>query len=252
MDTVAVDGLSVRVHRGGAGPPVLYLHSGFGEAGRSPIVAALEERAAVLAPELPGFGASDPPVRWHRIEDAVFFLRRLLDECGWTAGVVAGSSLGAWLAAELAVWFPERVAGLVLFDPVGIRVEGEPVFDIFAHRQREVMARAFASAPDLTAVLGEAVAASDGSILFHFFKAMEATARIAWNPYFCDPHLEGRLGAIAVPVTVVWGERDGITSRPYAEAFAAAIPQARFEVFTDAAHLAALDQPQRAAALVAS
>jgi pimeloyl-ACP methyl ester carboxylesterase len=247
MERVRADGLEVRVYRGGDGPPLLYLHSGLGEAGRTPFAAALEHHFSVVAPELPGFGASDTPA-WHRVEDAVFFLRSLLDGLGWTTGVVAGSSLGGWLAAELAVWYPERVRALALLDPVGIVVEREPVTDIFMSSRERMIQALFSQVPDdLAAALGEGVEGSGGDLALHVYRSMEATARIGWNPYLHDPLLRDRLTRVAPGGVVVRGEADGVTSSGYAEAFAAAVGGSMVTL-PGVGHLPAIEAPAATAA----
>lgn len=247
MERATVDGLDVRVHRSGAGPPLLYLHSGLGEAGRTPFVESLEDRFSLLAPELPGFGGSEAPA-WHRVEDAVFFLRCLLDHYDWPPSHVAGSSLGAWLSAELAVWYPRRVRSLVLFDPVGIKVEGAPLTDIFMASRETMLSAIFVSVPDpLEPAFGEAIEASEGNVILHFYKALEATARIGWNPYFHDPPLFDRLTRCTAPATVVWSEGDGVVPRPYADAYAAAFPDGRLVTIEGSGHVPVVEVPQRAA-----
>lgn len=247
MDTVVVEGKTSRVHRQGSGAPLLYLHSCFGEGGPLPVFDELAAAGfAVVAPELPGFGASDPAPDWHRVEDAVFHLRAMLDVLGLDAPVVVGSSLGGWLAAELAVWFPERVSRLVLLDAAGLRVEGAPVFDLFAATQREVLRRVLPHGGDLMAWLAPAVV-DDGPLL-HLFRAMEATARIGWNPFLHDPKLPGRLAGVRAPTVVVWGADDGFIPAAHGGAFAAAIPGAALRVLDGCGHLPAMEQPAAVAA----
>lgn len=250
MQGAQVDGLDIRIHRGGRGEPLLYLHSGLGEAGRTPFVAELEQTFDVLAPELPGFGGSDAPA-WRGVEDAVFFLRRFLDEQEWPPTHVAGSSLGGWLAAELAVWFPDRVKSLVLFAPVGIKVEGEPVTDIFMASRNELFTLLFARVPDpLEPAFGEAFEASDGEVLVHFYRALEATARVGWNPLFVDPNLRPRLDGCPVPATVVRGEADGVISPGYAEAYAEAFTHGRAVTMPGVGHVPVVEAPEAAAQIV--
>lgn len=254
MDTFVVGGKSARVWRGGEGRPLLYLHSGFGEAGALPFFAALAARGfSVVAPELPGFGRSDPAPDWHRIEDAVFHLRGAVDALTTEPPVVVGSSLGGWLAAELAVWFPERVAGLVLVDAVGLRIEGAPVFDLFAARQAELLQRVFPHGGDLLSMIAPAIEGSDdeNAVLLHFFHAMEATARIGWNPYLHDPKLLDRLPLITAPTLVVWGGDDTVVPLAHGEAYAKLIPGARLEVIDGCGHLPALERPDELAAVLA-
>lgn len=256
MERATIDGLDVRVFRGGEGPPLLYLHSGLGEAGRTRMVDRVGQRFSVLAPEIPGFGASEAP-SWHRVEDAVFFLRCLLDHYDWPPTHAAGASLGGWLAAEMAVWFPQRIRSLVLFDPVGIRVEGAPLTDIFIGGRETMIASMFVTAPDdYAAMLGDALGGAIGGdgdasdAMVHSYSAMEATARIAWNPQFCDPRLRDRLSRCTTPATVVWGDGDAVVPRAYAEAYAAAFPSAEFVVLDGVGHLPVLEAPERAAQVV--
>lgn len=251
MEQATIDGLEVRVHRGGRGPELLYLHSGLGEVGRTPFLERVAERFSVLAPELPGFGGSQVP-RWHRVEDAVFFLRCLLDHYAWPLTHVVGSSVGGWLGAELAVWFPDRVRSLALFDPVGIRVDGAPLTDTFLASREKMMSDMFVQVPhDYEAALGEALEASDGNVILHSYKALEAAARIGWNPLFCDPHLLGRLGRCPLPATVVWAEGDGVVPKAYAEAYAAAFPDGHLVTMAECGHVPVVEAPDRAATVLA-
>lgn len=257
MDTLTVQGRTTRVHRTGPddGAPLLYLHSGFGEVGALPLFDHLAaEGFRVTAPELAGFGRSDPAPGWHHIEDVVFDLRALLDALGLDRPVVVGSSLGGWLAVELAVWFPERVGSLVLCDPVGLRVEGAPVFDLFAARQKELLARALAPGADLLELLAPALAGDDdpNAVLLHFLHALEALARIGWNPFLHDPKLFDRLPGVAAPTSVLWGADDGIVPLAHGEAYRDAIDGARLEVLAGCGHLPALEQPAAVAAHVAA
>lgn len=65
-----------------------------------------------------------------------------------------------------------------------------------------------------------------------------------------DPDLLGRLAAITLPTLVVWGEADRISDVDYGRAYAAAIPDARFELLRGAGHLPQLEQPDALLALV--
>ena len=227
--------------------PLLYLHSGFAEGGALPLFDHLTDAGfQVTAPTLPAF--SEPAHDVHRVEDAVFHLRPLLDG----RPVVVGSSLGGWLAAELAVWFPEQVAGLVLVGAMGLRIEGAPIFDLFAARQSETMRRVLPHGGDLLELLAPAYDSSDpNAALLHLFNAGEATARLGWNPFLHDPKLLRRLPGVSAPTLVLWGADDGIVPLAHGEAYAAAIPDARLAVIDGCGHLPALEQPEAVAGLVA-
>src|SRR3546814_19397555 len=53
-----------------------------------------------------------------------------------------------------------------------------------------------------------------------------------------------QLGEIAVPTLLVWGEKDGITSRAHHDEIRDAIPGARLEVIAGAGHLTMIEAPE--------
>jgi 3-oxoadipate enol-lactonase len=62
--------------------------------------------------------------------------------------------------------------------------------------------------------------------------------------------LRADLGAITAPTLVVAGAQDPATPLPHAELIAATIPDARLVVIDPAAHLATVEQPERAGRLL--
>ena len=113
-------------------------------------MALLEELAdtrEVVAPLFPGFGASEGLEHIDDIEDAAFHLLDVLDRLGFATCDLVGMSLGGWMAAELAVRWPERVRRMVLVNPVGLYVEGAPITEIFGRVLSELADELFAD-PD--------------------------------------------------------------------------------------------------------
>jgi pimeloyl-ACP methyl ester carboxylesterase len=53
----------------------------------------------------------------------------------------------------------------------------------------------------------------------------------------------GRLGGITIPTLVLWGESDQIVKPAYGQAYAAAIPGARFEVLSATGHMPQMETP---------
>jgi pimeloyl-ACP methyl ester carboxylesterase len=110
------------VHTAGAGgTPVLLLH---GFAGRGAHweaqLAALGERWRVAAPDLRAHGRSDAPANAdYSLAAYAADALAVADALGFDRFVVAGHSLGAAVAAELAAAHPERVLALGLVDPGG-------------------------------------------------------------------------------------------------------------------------------------
>jgi pimeloyl-ACP methyl ester carboxylesterase len=255
METLSVDGRSVRVYSAGEGRPIVYFHSALGEVGPIALFTALKERGfAITAPELSGFGKSEAITDWDSIEDVVYYLRQVLDEAGVGRAIMAGSSLGGWLAAELAVWFPERVAGLVLLDAAGLRLEEAPLMDIFMATQDQSMAATNPRGVDLIAALQPGLEIDgdpEAAIMMHFLRAMDTVARVGYSPYLHDPKLRARLAQVKAPTLVLWGDQDGFIPLAYGEAYAAGIEGARLEVIADSGHLPALEQPIAVAEAIA-
>ena len=115
-----VDGPFGQVHLRRAGDPALPLlllihqspsHSGMYEA----LMAALADRFHCIAPDLPGFGESDPAPSPVTIGDYARVCEAALPETG--SATVFGHHGGAAVAVELAVLRPDRVASLVLSGP---------------------------------------------------------------------------------------------------------------------------------------
>lgn len=58
-----------------------------------------------------------------------------------------------------------------------------------------------------------------------------------------DPSLLGRLAGIDVPALVLWGEADRVVDPEYGRAFAAAIPNARFQLLSRTGHVPQMETP---------
>ncbi len=70
------------------------------------------------APDLPGFGRSQPLPRRPTLDDYVTHLQRLLDALGVDRCHLVGASVGGTFALAFASRYPERVGRLVLVGPV--------------------------------------------------------------------------------------------------------------------------------------
>src|SRR5690242_5366279 len=98
-----VRGTRIRVLRGGAGRPLIFLHGASGHVGWLPVFEQLSARFDVIAPEHPGFGTSDDPAWLDHPSDLAYFYLDLIETLGLDRVHLMGTSLGGWIAAELAV-----------------------------------------------------------------------------------------------------------------------------------------------------
>ncbi len=104
--------LNVKVK--GKGFPILCLHGhpGSGQC-MSVFSDRLESRFRIIAPDLRGYGESRSEGNFE-MSQHLLDLERLLDRYAINKCLILGWSLGGILAMELAIRFPDRVAGLIL------------------------------------------------------------------------------------------------------------------------------------------
>jgi Alpha/beta hydrolase family len=162
-----------------------------------------------------------------------------LDDLGLEDVTVIGNSVGGWIAAEMSLLDSPRLTAMVLLDAVGIEVEGPTVADVSGLSAPEIQGLSFHDPAPFRvdpATIGDAqreIMAADG----------RALAIYAGSAAMTDPTLLGRLGGIAIPTLVLWGESDRIVEPAYGQAYATACDGARFEVLPATGHVPQLETP---------
>jgi len=214
---VAVDGTTVGLRRAGSGAPVLFLHGHWATRRWLPFHEQLAAGADVLAPEHPGFGETLSPAWIGDRSDVVLLYRDLLDALVLPRVHLVGYGLGGWLAADLAVWFPERVASLSLLAPYGLRVEGHPLANIFLMNPA-TFPTAYGLPAGSELVPGVGTPDQGGPQEWaQRYGEMGAAARLMWQRRY-DLALETRLPRLAargLPALVVGGEDDQVLPPPH-------------------------------------
>jgi pimeloyl-ACP methyl ester carboxylesterase len=240
---IAVNSARIEMIDRGRGRPILFLHPHIGIDPSAPVLALLAEHGRLIAPSHPGFGHSERPAGVTTVDDLAYVYLDLMDALDLRDTLVVGVSLGAWIAAAIAVKSTERIASAVFGNPVGIKVgdrETRDILDIFAMLEPEFLDRAFA---DPSVGKRDYRTMSDDAVTVAA-RNREATALYAWSPYMHDPKLKGRLHRIRVPTLVLWGAADRLASEAYGRAFAAAIPGATFATLAGAGHFPHIEQPK--------
>ncbi len=247
--TVEVNGHPCRVWTKGSGPRLGFL-AGLGGLPRwIPFLDRLAESRTVIAPSLPGYPGATGHGELDSHLDWVLAVRQLLDRAGLAGADLVGASVGGAFAAEMAAIFPERVARLALIAPFGLFDEKEPAADPWAQR-RDVLPGLMCADPARWSAL---VAPPDGvnspEWPIEMNRAAEAAARAFWP--LGNTRLEKRLGLIACPTLILWGEEDAILPPSYAATLAAGLNgNARTGTVAGAGHLAYLDRPDEVARAV--
>jgi pimeloyl-ACP methyl ester carboxylesterase len=240
---VTVHGARLEIVERGEGRPLLWLHGEEGLEASPSFVDLLDRHGRVLAPSHPGFGRSPEAADVDTVDDLSYLYLDLLEARDLREVVVIGASLGGWIAAEMAVKSCERLAGLILVAPMGIKVgdrETRDIPDIFALHPDEV---ARLQHRDPARAARDHAALSDDELTV-IARNREATAQYVWEPYFHNPKLRRRLRRIGVPTLLLWGADDRfVTADYYGAAYRAAIPGARLETIVRAGHFPHLEEP---------
>jgi pimeloyl-ACP methyl ester carboxylesterase len=241
--TLVVNGTRIDLIERGSGRPLLFLHPENGIEPALAAIGALAKGARVIAPTHPGFGGSELPKGMRTVDDLSYFYLDMLDQLDLRDLTVVGVSLGAWIAAEIAVKSSARFASLVMVNAVGVKVgdrETRDIVDVFALTEKEFIDIAYC---DPAVGTRDYKALPDTEVLAAA-RAREAAARFAWNPYFHNPRLKSRLHRIRIPTLFLWGTHDRMLSEAYGRAYCAMIAGARFEMIERAGHFPHQEQPR--------
>lgn len=237
-ETITVRGTRIRMFRGGKGPPLIFLHGASGHVGWLPFLDRLSESFDVLAPEHPGFGASDDPPWLDHTCDLAYFYLDLIDALKLDGVHLIGTSLGGWTAAELAVRNTTKLASLTLVCAVGITADGIPMDDLF-RLSAEENARRFYFEPERVQRRLEALAKADARVVA---KNRSTVVRLGY-PRFLNPDLTKWMHRIDVPTLLLWGEKDGLVPPKFGHAYRDLIPNAELVVIPRAGHAPFEEQP---------
>ncbi len=247
-------GVSTAVLEGGDGPPVVLLHGQGGWAGMwLPVAADLVRTHRVVAPDLPGLGASEVPDGPPDAVGVVAWLGELIQRTCPVPPAVVGASLGASIAARFAIAHPDRLSRLVLvsagsldrFRPAPgvvlamIRFIARP-----SQRTQQGFLRQVAVDPArVRALMGERWEASQAYTLD---RARTPSVRAANRRMLRElgtkriPPQE--LARIAVPTALIWGRHDRVMRLRIAEE-ASAHYDWPLHVIEDAGHFT-IEQPE--------
>lgn len=251
-----IAGFSMPYLEGGLGEPLVLVH-GFGgdKDNFTRIARLLTPRFRVIAPDLPGFGEAtrDLTARYH-IDAQVERLRAFIAQLGLGAVHLGGSSMGGFIAAQLAATYPAEVRSLWLLDAAGALVA----------RDTEIINRYIATGEMALLVRREAdygallkAVAHRAPLLPHSLRltlARRAVADYALHSRIFreigveSPQLDERYSAIRAPTLIVWGRDDRILNPAAGEVMRTRVPRSRLVLMEGTGHLPMIERPGATAA----
>jgi pimeloyl-ACP methyl ester carboxylesterase len=185
----------------------------------------------------PGFGQSGGFEQMDTIEDFAFHYIEMFDELGLEQVILGGVSLGGWIAAEIAVRWPERVKRLWLADAPGLWVPEQPYADLFRlMREPRRLRQLMFHEPESYIAKMVIQDNPDEERMLAGFQSLAVLARLVWErPY--DPKLPARLYRIRCPVLLVWGAEDQLVPPVYAEEYRKYLPEAKLKLIENCGHM---------------
>ena len=261
--TITLHGRPLAYIQAGSGPVLLLIH---GMAGTfenwNAVIEPLARSHTVIAPDLPGHGASAPGAGDYSLGALAAGLRDLLVALGHERATLVGHSLGGGIAMQFSYQFPEFTERLVLVSSGGLGPEVSPVLRAAALPGADVFIAATAG-PGRTVgtAVGHGLAAvglrpnTDVAEVLRGYASLAdpdrraaflATLRSVIGTGGQRVHAGDRLYlAEGMPVLIVWGARDPIIPVNHGEKAHEAIAGSRLEVFEGVGHLPQLEAPER-------
>jgi pimeloyl-ACP methyl ester carboxylesterase len=253
-------------HRGGEGPPLVCLH-GFMDTWRTweLVLPRLERRHDVLAPTLAGHagGPPLPPGDATTIDTLADVVEAAMDAVGWDSAHLVGTSLGGFVALQLAA--RGRARSVVAFAPAGGWAAGDDTWRRTLMQQEQLHATMRAVAPRAATWLADPQRRRDATrlvtersdhlpveLLVH--QAI-GVARCAAPELLAVARRDGYpldAASVTCPVRLVWGTADRLLPWPgSARRFIHEwLPRADVVVLDGVGHYPQLDVPLEAAELI--
>jgi pimeloyl-ACP methyl ester carboxylesterase len=228
-------------------PTVVLLHG----AGFDHTIWALHSRwfahhgFGVLAPDLPGHGrSSGAPLT--AIADMADWIAALLDAAGAAKAKLVGHSMGSLIALETAARHPAKVSALSLIGTAATMTVGPDLLKAAEANDQ--------AAIDMVSIWGLGFQAELGGSLAPGLWMHTGAQRVLekcrpgvlFNDLSACNAFQGALAAaaqIAVPVTLILGERDMMTPAKAGKTLAAALPNSRTVVLPGAGHMMMVERP---------
>jgi pimeloyl-ACP methyl ester carboxylesterase len=214
----------------------------------------LSEHHRVIRFDMQGFGLTGPhPQNKYHIEDYAETLIKLMDAMGIDSAIVAGNSLGGYVAWSAAVLYPERIAKLVLVDSSGYPFESDSVPIAFRIYSSPILKFLFGNIMPRSMVKSsiENVYANPDKITEdlvdrYFELTTREGNRDALAKRFVETkagQLADRVGELTQETLILWGAKDHLIPINSGHRFHREIPNSQFIPFSDLGHVPHEEDP---------
>lgn len=235
-------------------PTIVILHGLISEASDwLPNIKVLSQQFHVIALDLPGCGQSDKPSINYRIGTFVDYLHGFLQTLDRDRFSLIGHSLGAIIAINFALTYPDKIDKLVNVsggfgyalpdvDPqmLGFTPGSLKLLNPSTHAQvRQLLA---------LALYDQEIAQAEETVNYVFTVASNSgyvNERVVELFKQGEDTLDGKLSALNHPTLILWGRQDKLTPVSLGDRFQAELPNSQLIVFEECAHNPHAEQLER-------
>jgi len=230
----------VRVHyyEGGSGMPLLLVHGLGGRADdwSNLMPQLVRDHHHVYALDLPGYGRSEwPGNAKYSIEEEAADVEAFMQKVGLTQTDLAGWSMGGWVVMRVALDKPQQIRRLILIDSPGLIFDLTWDTNLFVPDTPEKLQKLDDllmpnGAPKVPGFIARAI--------FRYEQKHGWVVRRNMDSMLTRRDLlDGKLGALKMPVLILWGKQDHLIPVSEGEAIHHAIPQSEMQIFDGCGHL---------------
>ena len=250
-------------------PPVLLLHGlGATNASMLPVLADLAQDHRVLAPDLPGFGASAAPTSPYNPPWFAAWVEAFQGATRSRGAVLVGNSLGGRVSLEAGLAHPKSVRGVVLLTPSPafralrqwvplVRFVSPDLARVpmpMSHRLVVEGIRSMFSVPGRLPDTWYDAAADEAVRVLRSRAHRVAFFSTARQIYLEDAYgrhgFWNRLPGLEPPALFVWGDRDRLVPSSFARHVHDALPEAGSIVMEDCGHVPQFEHPEETMAML--
>ena len=241
-----VGGYRIHYFEGGSGQPILLIH---GLGSRAEDWADLMPQLVhggrhVYAIDLLGYGRSARPRdAAYSIPQEAGIVEKFMAAENLGQTDLGGWSMGGWVAMRVALDEPERVRRLAIYDSAGLRFDLPFKASLFWPDNPAALTAlndllSPGRGPHIPAIMRWDIlrlVRRNGWVVQRSMESMLTGADL----------VDGKLGALQMPVLIVWGKQDQLTPVSLAYLFHAQLPQSVLEIYDGCGHLAARECSDR-------
>jgi 3-oxoadipate enol-lactonase len=245
-----INGINIHYHDEGEGLPVIFIHAfALNQTMWKEQIAALKNQYRCITLDLRGFGHSDVVEGTTIMSQMASDVRELMKALSIDRAVLAGLSMGGYVALSFYRYFPEAVCALVLADTRAAADAEEARTNRLLSAEKAVREGSAAIADETTPkLLGDTTLETRPELvkLVHSIQAANSPDGIAaaQRGMAVRPDSTKLLSQIKCPTLVIVGSEDKLTPLAEAEVLHKGIDNSKLVVLENSGHLSNLETPE--------